>query len=77
MERPSKETVETIPATYKTITKPITHGISINPMKNVTDPQSIKVKEIPSINIANPAGDIEFVVDDDARGRRVRVGVGD
>ena len=30
----------------------------MNPMKNVTDPQSIKASEMPSRNDANPAGEI-------------------
>ena len=30
----------------------------MNPMKNVTDPQSIKASEIPSSNDANPDGEI-------------------
>lgn len=34
----------------------MTHGKSMKPMKKVTDPQSIRDNEIPSINDANPTG---------------------
>ena len=34
----------------------------MNPMKNVTDPQSIKASQNPSSNEANPAGEIGGVV---------------
>ena len=36
-------------------------------MKKVTDPQSIRAKEIPSINDANPTGDICVVAIEDLR----------
>lgn len=56
MERPSIDKLETTPTTYKTITKPRTQGININPMKKVNDPQSIRAREIPKSKDANPAG---------------------
>ncbi|WOK96624.1 hypothetical protein Cni_G05331 [Canna indica] len=40
------------------MTNPITQGISMNPIKNVTNPQSIKVRDAPRRSEANPAGDI-------------------
>lgn len=55
-DRPKTERVDTIPATYRTITSPSTQGINTNPMKNVTDPHSISARESPSISDANPAG---------------------
>lgn len=56
MARPIIDKTETIPARYKTITKARIHGIMKNPMKNVTDPQSIKAIEIPRSREAKPAG---------------------
>ena len=44
------------------MTNPSTQGINKNPMKKVTDPQSISAIEIPSISDANPAGEICVVV---------------
>lgn len=44
------------------MTNPRTQGIKMNPIKNVTDPQSIKASEIPSSSDANPAGEICVVV---------------
>ncbi|PKI42284.1 hypothetical protein CRG98_037335 [Punica granatum] len=38
------------------MTSPKTHGISMNPMKKVTDPHSIRLIETPSSREAKPAG---------------------
>lgn len=56
MDRPRTDTAETIPAKRNAINSPNTQGISMKPIKNVTDPHSIRVNEAPSSSEANPAG---------------------
>uniref|UniRef100_A0A803PI50 Uncharacterized protein n=1 Tax=Cannabis sativa TaxID=3483 RepID=A0A803PI50_CANSA len=46
----------------------------MNPMKKVTDPQSIRAKEIPNKSEANPAGEICDAAEDEDVGDNLRVG---
>lgn len=50
------------------MTRPITHGISMNPITKVTEPQSMSASEAPRRSEAKPAGDIR------GGGRRLSAG---